>query len=577
MKKQKILLFGIAIALVLILASCSGVPHDGGCFEFEGKKVYADVTSFDGKVLSYNAEHNFVALESLEHSADGSVKDIVKVIDLMTGKTVFESIDYLENGETRQGIAVDLSSYPLIKLGYQEKVYVDGEPVEKCYTDIYRIKHETDGYSTEYMAGRVENDNSVSYPIANAYILCVGDKVVWVGADLEVLRELPGGVHNSYVYGDAEDFFGITAEYKGFLYAWEFKDESRMAVVYGPDGMATAKYSFSSGAVVMKDESGKMLDTPVNPSLFVLDNGNVLVQECIADEENYDFIYLGYKLRLRTAVMDFRDGTVSELECKFLIERLESYYDGEYAKSSAFPLKLASRYENQAYVIDIVNSMLSTNERYVVLDNEAEICYELKNEYLAAEHAYGTITDADKDGYIATATVYGVKAQHRFNYNGDVIYTRPTGYRGETDNLYCTNSGIYTKSGDLKFDIAKSDFNGNYLFDIYVLGNCIALEKLNYDTGAVDTYVYDEDAGEPVPVADGRYCVINYTEGHSLYTVYDDDKGVTTVYNLKGEIVAKIAGVADVSFCNDAAFIELEISGDSLIYVITAQNDAEEE
>ena len=577
MKKQKFLLLGMALALVLILASCSGgVPHDGGCFEFEDDELYTSVRTLEGDVVARNSEYNLIALENIEHSADGSVIRKISVIDLLTGKAMFTSTDNLDSDRAIEDKEVDLSSYPLIKISYWTETYADGDYRDVCYTDVYRISDRGSEYGAETLAYNVEYDSSSSTRIGNMFVLCVEDKVLWVGADLEVVREIPGEIHNSYVTGGIESFFNIAAENNGYLYAWEFGEASRMAVVYGPDGKATAKYTFSSGAIVAKDESGALTSNVINPKLFVLDDGNMLVQQCIAAEEDYDFIYLGEKLKLVTSIVDYRDGTSRDVECGFIIEMLESEYEGEHAIKSAFPLDLSGKYENQAYVRNIVNGMLDTKERYVVLNGDGEVVYELKNDYLALESGYATITDADEDGYVAQATVYGVTAKHRFNYNGDIIYTRPTGYRGETDELYFTNNGIYEKGGKLVFDIEKSDFAGNPWFAITNLGNRIALYKLNFETGKLDCYLYDEELGEPVLFADGKYSSVDQFDQRDLYTVYDSDKEVTAVYNLDGEVVAKASGRHTVAWCKDAAYIELEIAGEKQVYVITVASDSEE-
>ena len=54
MKKQKFLLPVLALALVLVLASCSGgVPHDGECFVFEENEILDEVLLLFQERLPY--------------------------------------------------------------------------------------------------------------------------------------------------------------------------------------------------------------------------------------------------------------------------------------------------------------------------------------------------------------------------------------------------------------------------------------------------------------------------------------------------------------------------------------------
>ena len=230
-----------------------------------------------------------------------------------------------------------------------------------------------------------------------------------------------------------------------------------MIVVYDPNGLASAKYSPSYNGYA--------------PSVFVLNNGNVLIQEqhIVEDGEAYDYVFpLGSEVSnidLVTKIMDYKTGEVTEVEFNCIIKSLESYYTGSETKKSDdmfagmgdFTLTLAEGDVNQAYLVPFGDGKIGRVTEFAVLNNSLEIQWMLPNLYLAETGAYA-IVNADETGYFAPAVINGEQTACKFDWAGNIILELPTNADGATDEVYVTDSGVYDWNGKLVFDIENSEF-----------------------------------------------------------------------------------------------------------------------
>ena len=482
MKTQKIFLLAVMLMLALALVACGPASYEAEeYFVFEDEAVYTTVKDFDGEPISYNADYNVIALATERRTSLGEISRRIAVYDLTTEKVVYEYSSNLVDGIGATA-SVNLDKYPVVTLSYQYRNGTDDydRPLYETRYSYYLLD-EHGGY--QQIEWGLEYDNIKVDEVGNMFVVRTEEKIWWVNKDLKVVRTAPAPVSDSYVGGNLEYYFGFKAEYENYLYAWEFKQESQMIVVYNPNGVASAKYTFTPGTAYTDGTS------LIDPTICVLENGCVLVQECVivSDGGEYDFEYLDTKFKLVTSVMNYKTGEIKKLDCNFVIKSLESAYSRPQKESlSDFPFGVKAG-TNQAYIVRFGNGRLAMTTEYVVLSNALEVKYTLPNKYLAKQSTYNTIKDVNENGYYANATINGVSGVHFFNFDGELVYTQPTNFVDATDSLYFTNNGIYSFDGKLLYDIAASEFAGNKSFKVETLGDKVIIKKYNYETKFVET------------------------------------------------------------------------------------------
>ncbi len=574
MKTQKIFLLVVLLLLSLALVACGPSSSEAEAyFVFEDKVVYTDVKDLDGEPISYNADYNLIALATEDTSVFGDVERTISVYNLNTGKVVFEDRRPLIDNTPASD--VDISSYPVVKVSYAYHESNDeyGNPIYNDRHSYYLLnQHE----SSEQIAYGLEYDDLEVEEVGNVFVVKTETTVYWINKNLETVRTSPAPISDSYESSNLANYFNFKAEYEDYLYAWEFKQESQMIVVYNPHGVASAKFNFTPGAVL----TDGMTNSLINPKVFVLDNGCVLVQECISVTEEgaeWDFEYLGTKLKLATSVMNYKTGEVKPIECDFVILNLESAYARpQNEDSSEFPFELKES-GNQAYIVKINNGMPALTMDYVVLDDMLTVKYTLPNKYLAEQCAYDTIELFNKESYFAEATVNGITGNHLFDLNGNLIFTEPTNCQGVTSQLYFTESAIYDHSGEMVFDIESSHFAGNEYLDIDTLGDRIIIEKYNYETSEIETYIWNEREKIAELITDGEYSNVVTHIDDTCFVIYDDDKLVSSVYNINGEILLKVQGRANVRELDGKFFVTAEVDGKTVTYILSEPSVESEE
>ena len=583
MKTQKIFLLALVLLLALGLASCAGAEKSTApeCFVFDEQASFSDSLELVGTVVDYNYRYDLVAIENVQLSDSGESTRTVEIIDMADGnRVIFKDKAVASAGTAHKDREYDIEHYPIIGVTryVNSGTDVDGLPIYDSYTDYYLVDAnatiDTDNTDREIAADLKEDDAYISVNDENnVFIADVGDKTYWISPNLEIMRSVLSDVSDSYYINSDYD-----AEHNGYLYVYNFDPDSMVTtvIVYAPSGVASAQYNFSAGTAY----SG---DSLVDPKMYVLNNGNVLIQECIIveDGEEYDFTYGAHaqKLKLATKIMDHTNGAVYEVDFKYLISEFESAY--AYDGYGEFYFALADGYYNQAYIISVADGVVGREIEYVVLSNNLERVYTLKNKYMANYGTYSTIQNADKDGYSAYAIVDGSDSFCRFDWNGNILFTYPTNaeYDGYSD-YYLGAAGIYANDGTLVFDL-----DGFGAEDVDIYGSVAFVEKTGYTRNVRDEYgnVYDRfvetltyridlTTGKETLVAnDYEKEAIRVLSSDGSYMRLESKKNLASVYNKDGETVLVIRvdkdGVNTIETQNSLV-ICTEVGAEHKVYIL---------
>ena len=540
MKKQRIFSLLMLVALVFTLASCGGNAQAAlDCFDIEEDAVFTDITEFEGQHLAINRDAGLLALATNELDSYGSFKRITKVLDVTDGNRVVYEMYESQQADSVFGYSeIDLENYPIIRIG--KHVSSNSEAgIEKYNYSYYLIQKDEEAILLDSKNYVDEDSDYLDVErVNNVYVAELNDSIYWINKDLEVMREFPAIVSDSYVSGNYEYYFDIKAEYDNYLYTWVFDAASAntQILVYNASGACCAKYTFTPGTA----STGS--DSLIDPAIYILNNGDVLVQECIIVEGDgeYDFKYgamTPYKIDLVTKIMNHESGEVTEIDCDFLIKEFESAYS-RVDDDSYFPFKLAKGYDNQAVILPIDNGVVGKTCEYVVLSNDLEVKYTLSNPSLAMIGYYDEIHDAGKDGYFAYAYIDGSMTAAQFDWAGNVIFKLPMNCIGYTDGFYYTASGIYNKDGKMVFDIENSIFRNIDECPVVTVGDTIYLERYNYETDADELYRLNTKDGTTTLVADGVDTEAEFSDDENLYLkIRDYKKGTISYYDADGELV----------------------------------------
>ena len=598
MKKQKIFLLAFILLLAFGLASCGAEKSTApDCFVFDEQASFTKAVELEGKIIGQNQEYNLIALENIELSDAGQTIRTVEVYDAAKGDCVIfkDSVTTYPSDITKDR-TYDLSNYPLIGVTrYIDSGEDDNGVVQfKGLTDYYLIDLDAKidlSVGAKAIASSVEEyDVATVTEINNIYLAEIDGKIYWIDSELNVMRTVVLDASNSYVSGNYENYFGFDAEYEGYLYTFEIDLANAISsiIVYAPDGTASAQYGFTSGFAYVENDS----DSIINPKMYVLNNGKVLIQECILvteDGAEYDFVYgvANQKLNLVTKIMDNKTGAVEEIEFNYLIKAFESAYsrvDGE-----GFFFKLAEGYDNQALLVELVDGVLGRATEYVVLSNTLERVYTLKNDYIANGDFYDYIEYSDEAGYIASTYVnnrnFGL---YRFDWEGNVAFEYPSNYKVNSEyvfDFYVTASGVYRNDGTLVYDIEAN--KQDYRDYVEVCGESVFVyqyapyeydrQHSNMNVNGVNevykVYKLDMESGElklVVDTAEEQYFMPLTSDG--AYGVMDSKKDITSVYNKDGELILAVR-YYDIDrgpmYLEEAAVMSTNVGGEYKTYVLT--------
>ncbi len=571
MKTQKIFLLTLALVLVLsVLASCGAGSAYPDCFVFAGDEPsFIEPTELDGEILAVNEEYNLVAFETRSLGTDGTSRRTVKVIDVSDGnRVVFTDEQSFYADSTGRENEIDLDNYPVIKVtSHSFRGYDDGLPEYEDNYSYYLIQKNADARS---LRGYANEDELYVEEINNIWLVEDGQTLYWVNKNLAVMREMPLDVAETYRSTNYEDFFKFEAEYDDYLYTWEFEATSQVVIVYDPNGLACAKYTFPSGQYVG------------DPYISVLNDGNVLIQEkrVVEDGEAYDYTYgfgpMSYDVDLITKVMNYKTGEVKEVEFDYLITHIASNY--ELKQQNEVALCLADGFENQAVLTPVADGKLGREMVLAVISNELDIQWRFYNKYTS----YPAFEAYNENGYVASVVIDGRDTVAIFTWDGELVAELPTNFsqRRFTEDVYVTASGVYTWDGELVFDIENSDF---YNAQVYVIGECVYFEKENdlklgeWNIGTEEYEKFEElyklniETGELELIADGEdtFAQKDLFTDDGVMVIKNEKKNTRTVYNAAGEVVLVVsdADVEDAYLTENALIVEVEIGNENKFYI----------
>lgn len=584
MKLQKIFWLLLLISVALVCTSCGAASDTLECFDFEDDTaVFDNVYQIDGKIVSKNKEANVIAVESEEADSSGYVKKTVSVYDLVTGKKLYS--DYVtvsDNSSAPQSeIIADVSAYPLVQIGVNSwSFYYDSNhPDGGYYQPNWYYRYVFVGETTYRSLGNQTNNGTYDIQkVGNLYIVKLEDAVYWLKGDaMQEFHKDMADVANSYIqYLSLDKYFSFDAEYNGYLYAWQFDELHRNIMVFDQKGICAVQYNHPNN--VLGTVGGGTL---VDPKIHVLDNGNILVQECYLAEDGatYDFIYNNWQVTLKTKIIDYITGSVSEVDFDALILGMQSRYDVVSADiAPILPFTLNEGYANLVVYTPIADRRITAYTNVSVVDDSFNVVYNFVNDELSSKNMFGGIVKANEDYYISQVYVGGEERLAVYDYYGELVRYLPEKYLALTDEYVVINSGIYDFDGKQVLDFQKTVLAGSMpmdrgeMFGVATDGKTIYVSVQSFGTDAAATYAFNAETGKLELVADGINTKVK-TVGNGYVVVYDIENENTSIVNSEGKTLLKVQGAVDVSSLEDVIYVETAVYGEGVVYVVNCADD----
>ncbi len=569
MKTQKIFLLAVALVLALfMLASCDAAQTAPDCFVFDDEPSFAgEPAEIEGEIIAVNEEYNLVAFETWSLATDGYTTRSIKVVDVSDNNRVISQRSWNKSPEgSGNDVTLDLSSYPVIKFSERYSSGTsNGEPVYTTRYDYYLIHKDREA---TFLSSSSKGDVLKVKSVSNVWLVQDENTLFWVNKNLVVMREIAADVADTYYrvgsFVNPEQYFQFEAEYCDYLYTWEFDaaNLSQVVLVYDPNGIACAKYSPSYRGLA--------------PAVYVMNNGNVLIQEqqIVEDGEEYDYVFPNgfdtYNMKLVTKIMDYKTGEITEVDFDYIISGFESNYSATEFTSN-FPFKLADGYANQAYLVPFADGVIGRATKYVVLNDALEIQWSLNNKYLeeTGSSGYYYIQTISDEVYSALAVIDGESVGCLFDWEGNLIFKAPANIKSATNDFYVTKSGIYNYEGELLFDIENSEFSDAY---VEVFGNCAYFVKADYlkpeKPDAV--YKFNAETNELDLIADGDETEFEPMTKDGAFVVINNKKSTLTIYDRNGDValITRVdTNLVETYNCDDAFIIEVEVGGEHKAYI----------
>ena len=579
MKKRKLFLLVAIVALALFMVACDDEepatpPEVVGpeYFSFETPEALSNIYQLEGTLESYNEEFNVVALRSEQLDAQLGISSSVSIYDLTTGMLVHRIDDQKSYYSGFVSYRVSLDYYPVIETSVS--YYDTDEDGNEFLRTKYSYCMRTDIGITSL--GLESEDQIKAATVSNMYVYGISDTIFWINRDFEIVRRTNADISGSYTsFYSLVNYFGIDAEFGGYLYTWEFTQTSRDILVYDKNGVCITKYSFPEKTMAFID--GDYDSSIINPKVFVLNNGNLLVQVCTEAEEDattWDITYSGMRFNVSTAIVNYVTGEATAIDCNFIVCELESAYARFNSTKSDFAFKLAEGYENQAYIVKFANGYLDDELYYTVMDNSLNIEYTLNNAYLAKLCAYEINVDTiAPDGYVATVWDNGTYVDYKFDYEGRVIGMVGATYSEVFGGYYVTDIGIYTLGGECKFNFEENGFVpnltgiGRHSSVANVSNGNVYLSKMNFQTGGYEIYALNTTDWTTTLMMDG-VDTFYFEDGEGYLITYNEDTDVSSLYNANNELILKVRGEMELTACEDCVFVTVTVGNQDYLYAI---------
>lgn len=503
----------------------------------DGPENLSDISRIEGEVVGHDLDHNLVVIRDRDLDSYNNVITKLSVYNVLTNETLVEAEAesplhcQVEEDEVTLDVTIQ---YPVIRV--LKTYYVDDKPMFDA--DFYLAKAGEGNriHSIEQADAELISTSFVMEELYNGLVkTTLGDRVVWIDGGMNIIRTIPTITDNGY----AATFDG---EYMGCLYTLEY-DYVR---VYNRQGLCSAEY-------LLKDVTNSYLDS------FILDNGNVLIHEytCVKDHEACDFAIDGDRLTVKSFVLDFDEGTLTEVDLDFVVTELNTAYNT--ADNDDFGMKLAIGLDNQAYIHRFANGSINTYPEYVVLSNDLKVEYTMKNTTLGVDMA--TLSVIDNYHYSAYVDAGVGAGYYVFDLDGNVVAYDVDGYLSGGFQMV-GNGYFYNGAGELVFDAASENYRVFGRFDQMVF-----MIKLNTATGNYEVFRHNLLTKKTVQLTDGIDTLL-MDLGDGFYTIMDSNTGVYTVYNTDGTALLVSAEACEVSIYDDIYMIQTTFDGEDILYIV---------
>jgi len=504
----------------------------------------ASISRIDGEIVQVDDENNLAVIVRKDLDNMSNVVKTVEVYDLLTGEVIrTDSVTYPYGGYPNDIVELDVSIiYPVIKVQKTSRTVTDnGVDIDDRGDDTYETSYSVSYYLACKDGELLHSTDSTecdTYEYDNG-LVCVemGDRLVWIDKNLNQIRQVEK-IFADYNYSVYPWMFD--SEYKGYLYSYD--DSSLM--IFNHAGMACGTYRAGEDSRI---------------SCFVLDNGDVLIQEftSVGIYESCDFVIMGTRYTMKSMIMDVVDGSVTEVELDFIVNDLES----EYGQESHEPrIKLANGRDNLAVVYKVADGYVSQYASVCVLDNDCNVVYTVKNDTDGVTFEYG-MTYIGNGKYIAGMNSDGYYWEAIFDLDGNFI-SAVSFASNITDKYIVSDKAIYNYKMELVYDM---EANG-YIYE-GIACNKIYLSKINFESGAEELYVFTYGAKQPELLVDGIQEELEYADEY-VYVVYNVEDDVYVVYNhADEELLVSHERVMEFE-CDGVYLISTTFNGEPVVYVV---------
>ena len=273
---------------------------------------------------------------------------------------------------------------------------------------------------------------------------------------------------------------------------------------------------------------------------------------------------------LTTYIIDAVTGEAVEQNFNYIVTDLESAYTEDaidtdhsyYGRYQRGRFELAEGKQNKAIVIKIANGSIAKSMDYVVIDNELNIEYRVRNENPDVEFnidlwAFGP------NMYGARIATAGKAAVHVFDLDGNPVCAFSGMPSYITDRYLVTDNVIYDLKMNVVYDAAANGYKISNVSEEKVF-----LTKLNFITAGHELYEFDVDKKEPKLISDGKETMFVEAVG-GCYVLVNMETEVFTVYAADSTEIFAAAGFPMIEYADDdIMIIKSEFSGKMLTYVV---------
>ena len=497
----------------------------------------SDISRIEGEVIKEDLDHNLVVIRDRDLDSYNNVITKLTVYNVLTNETLVEAeatsplYCQVEEDEVKLDVIIN---YPVIRV--MKSYYVDNKAVVDA--DFYLAKAGENNciHSIEQADADLVPSIFVLEELYNGLVKAtLGDQTVWIDGGMNIIRTVPSITENGY----AANFHG---EYMGCLYTLDFD----CVRVYNRQGLCSAEY-------LLKDVVNSYLNS------FILDNGNVLIYEYTyaKDHEACDFAIDGERVIVTSYVLDFDEGTLTEVDLDFVVTELNTAYNT--ADNDDFGMKLAIGLDNQAYIYRFANGNINSYPEYVVLNNDLKVEYTMKNTTLGVDMA--TLSVIDNYHYSAYVDAGVGAGYYVFDLDGNVVAYDVDGYLSGGYQMI-GDGYFYNGAGELVYDANSEGYS--------VLGtieHMVFMTKRNTVTGNFEVFRRDLRTKKTVQLTDGIDTLLMYL-GDGFYIVMDGNTFVYTVYNTDGTALLVSAEACEVSIYDDIYLIQTTFDGEDVLYVV---------